>query len=926
MTSRESRNLSVRLYQWLVSFLPDDFDADLRRDTIETFVDIRRAARRRGRFASLRVTVGSLWHGAGAVLAERREANHALRATSSISAEVCTVEHHPRRNTTPGDLMDSLRHDLQTALRAFRHRPGFALASVVIMALGIAAATTLFSVVDDVLLQPLPYPDSERIVYFDEGSHPIPLFEIWHDDMASVEDLAAAFTRYQVLTGEQEPARIQTARLRGDFFELFGAKPAKGRLLQAQDFDERARVAVISHRLWRTRWGSDEGLLGQTISVDGEDFTVVGVMAPDFQMPEAVDEEIEIWMPLDPGPEMAHSWNYYVLEVVGRLAEGVTLSAAQDEVRAIDLRVAEEHPEERNDREGNPQLTPLVGLHEATVFGSTERLWVLLGAGFAVLLVGCANVAGLSLARGQERLRDLAVREALGAGKLRLARQLLIESVLLSLAGGAAGIALAQAGVKGFLALQPGDLPRLHEVSLDPRVLTLALLATVACGLLCGTAPALQAARSDLERVLRSDTSGTAGRDRRSGRPLFVIFEVALSLMLLTGAGLLAHSLLLQYRQPAGIDTERLVRIPLQLPENTIGGAEEDLAGRIAQRTNRLIESLEALPEVDSAAVTWAAPFTYFGRGRCCWRTVFAAEPDTDDKPRSMVHPVTAGFLGTLGADLLVGRDLDERDGELEPPPLIVNRHMAGELLSEFGLPGSAEDAQALASLLGRQVLRGSDEEAMQIVGVVDHIYEWGPTEETEPVSYVSYERFGGEIGLASVVVRIRTNLQANLVERLRQAIWQVDPRIPVPVVESMDERRRDAFAEPRFYSVILALFAGVSLLLAAAGLYATLHYTVTRRRCEMGIRMALGARHREVVRLVLRQGFGWLVAGLALGWVFTAISARVLQSQLFGVGVTDPWTVGTVSLVLLLSGLAACWIPARSAARVDPVKTLRAD
>lgn len=830
--------------------------------------------------------------------------------------------------------MDSLRHDLQTALRAFRHRPGFALTSVLIMALGIAAATTLFSVVDGVLLRPLPYPDSDRIVYFDQGSHPIPLFEIWQDELSTVDDMAAVFSRFQVLTGEQEPTRIQVAQMTDGFFELFGATPERGRLLQAQDMAERTPVAVVSHRLWRTRWGSDEEILGRVIDISGDKYSVVGVMSQDFQMPEAVQSDVDVWTPLAPEGEMAQHWGYHVLTVVGRLVDDTAISAAQDEVRAIDLRVAEEHADNRIDREGNPQLTPVITLHEATTSQSRERLWVLLGAGFAVLLVGCANVAGLSLARGQERLRDLAVREALGAGRLRLARQLLVESVLLALAGGAVGVALAYGGVKGFLAVQPGDLPRLEDVSLDPRILGVSLAATVACGLLCGVLPALQAARSNLERVLRAGSlgisgQGTAGRSRSSGRPVFVVFEVALSLMLLAGAGLLAHSLLVQYRQPAGLDTERLVRLPLQLPEAELGASDEVQERRV-QIIRSLVESLESMPEVDDAAITWAAPFTYLGRGRCCWRTTYAAEPDVEDAPRSLTHPVTAGYLGTLGANLLAGRDLDDRDADLEPAPIVVNRHLAGDLLAEFGLQGDADDLQALGSLLGRQLLRGRDEEPMQIVGIVDHIYEWGPTEETEAVAFVPYDRFGGEIGLASVVVRTRTGVKDGLgdglADRLRQAIWNVDPKIPVPTVESMEGRRKDAFAEPRFYSVVLALFAGVSLLLAAAGLYATLHYTVTRRRREMGIRMALGANHREVVRLVLRQGLGWLTAGLVLGWVATAASVRLLQNQLFGVEAGDPWTVATVSVVLLLSGLFACWLPARRAARVNPVNTLRAD
>lgn len=920
------RDLALGLYSFLLAFLPDDFDDELRRDAAEAFVDLRRAARRQGRIASLRVTVRSMWHGLGAVLAER-QASATARVARAERRVACPglVEHHPRSSTSPGDLMDSLRHDLLTALRAFHHRPGFALTSVLIMALGIAAATTLFSVVDSVLLRPLPYPDSEHIVYFDEGSHPIALFELWKDELTTVEHITAAFTRFQVLTGEQEPARIQVAELTDGFLELFGATPARGRLLQPQDTEEGAHVAMISHHLWRTRWGGDEDILGRTITVSGGDYTVVGVMAQGFRMPEAVEEDVEIWTPLDPEPEMAQSWGYYVLTVVGRLAEGSALSAAQDEVRAIDLRMAEEHPDNRIDREGNPQLTPVVSLHQATTASSRERLWILLGAGFAVLLVGCANVAGLSLARGQERLRDLAVREALGAGRLRLARQLLVESVLLAMAGGAAGIALAYGGVTGFLAVQPGDLPRLQEVAIDPRILALSLVATVACGLICGVAPAIQAARSNLERVLRAGSPGTAGRTRNAGRPLFVVFEVALSLMLLAGAGLLTHSLLLQYRQPAGLDTKHLVRVPLQLPESELGASEE-LQARRVQTIQALVESLESLPDVDEAAVTWAAPFTYFGRGRCCWRTTFATQPDVEDAPRSLVHPATSGYLGTLGATMLVGRDLADGDGDLEPPPIVINRHMAGELLAEFELPGSADDPATLGSLLGRQVLRGGDEEPMQIVGVVDHVYEWGPTEETEAVTYVPYDRFGGEIGLASVLVRTRTDLEEGLVDRLRRTVWQVDPKIPVPVVESMEGRRAAAFAEPRFYSVILALFAGVSLLLAAAGLYATLHYTVTRRRREMGIRLALGARHREVIGLVLRQGFGWLAAGLAVGWIATAAFARVLQNQLFGVEAGDPWTVGLVSVVLLVSGLAACWLPAQRAARVDPVKTLHAD
>ncbi len=886
------RSVSERIYGWLLRLMPRDFDA-YHQDALETFRDLQREARDRGRTARLLLLLRLGWQAVQAGLVARDRSP--LQATAA-------------RQRSRGGLMGfgrALVDDSRLARRSLFRRPAFALAVVGVLALGIGAATSVWSVVDCVLLRPMPYPQAERLVFFDHGSHPGPAFDRWQQEARAFSLLGAGTDDLRDLTGDGPPREVAVGLVSADFFGLFGAGPRIGRLLDREDFAPGARQAVLGHGLWQRRWGGDPGVVGRTISLEGETWTVVGVMAPDFVPPEnVVGRRVDVWLPLDFTSEELTSWSNWSLGVVGRLGPDTDLASAQAEMDVFALRFADEQPDARRNREGEPRMVPLVPLREATVGAVREALFMLFGAVVLMLLVGCVNVASLFLARGSERGREMALRLALGARPRRVAGQLLAESVSLSLLGGACGVALAFGLTRAFRATVPGDLPRLGEVAVDTRVLAVALAAALVTGVLFGLAPAWQAARSRVEGALSASASAsTGGRRTRRARGVLVVAEVAMALILLSGAGLLGHSLVRLMQVDLGFQPEQITRLQVRLGERY---TEESRL----QVTRELLNRVEALPSVTATALGWSVPFDYVGNHRCCWFSRFATDPEIEPTG-AFVHPVSPGYFHTLGARLLAGREIGWQDTEASPVPVVINQHMAERLFAD-------------QSAIGRSMTMG--EETLIVAGVVANVKRWGGAAKPDAAVYVPYFRYGIEDEDVRLIARTASEATPGLADALREIVWSLDPSLPVGEVVSLEHRISGSLAEARFMAVLLGSFAGLALVLAAVGLCGALLYGVNQRKRELGIRLAVGARQGDLLRLVLGRGLALALAGLAIGLGGALALSRILTSMVFGITATDPATYVGVSLLLFVVAALASYLPARRAAKTDPIETLRAD
>lgn len=882
------RGLSERLYAALLRLLPGDV-ACWRDDALATFRDLRNDAAQRGRLAYLR-TLAHVFLAAAAA---------APRAWAS----------RPQRTAAPARrtwlAVGGLADDTRLAIRALVHRPGFALAVTLVLAIGIGAATSIYSVVDCVLLRPLPYPAADRLVFFDEGAHPGPLFELWREQTAAFDQLAAATDANRDLTGDGPPVALHAVSVSRELLGMFGARPQIGRLLDADDFTRKTRAVVLAAGLFERRFGGDPAIVGRSLVLDGEPWQVVGVMAEDFVPPEIlVGREVDAYLPLDFDAESLSAWHTWTLSVAGRLRPGTGLEAAQAEIDSFAHQAAEAHPGSRRRRDGSVRLTPLVPLREATV-GDVERaLHLLLAAVGLILAVASVNVAGLFLARGSERGREMSLRLALGARPGRVARQTMIESVLLSLVGGSLGCGLAFALTRALPALVPGGLPRLGEVTVDLRILLLAALVTLVTGVLFGLAPAWQASRARVQAALSGGMSSHgANRATHRARGLLVVAEVAMALVLLSGAGLLGHSLLRLMQVELGFDPGGLSRLELRLGDGYDEASRYDMA-------RRLLARVEAVPGVESAALGWTVPFDYVGDSRCCWRSGFSTGDDREPLT-SMVHPISPGYFHTLGARLLAGRELGWHDGEGALLPVVINHTAATQL---FG------DRPAVGATLTMS------DQSLAVVGVVEDVKRWGAASEPEPAVYLSYFRHGGELEDLRLIARSASAAGSSVAAAMRDIVWDLDPGLPIADIVTLEQRVSRSLAVPRFYSLLLAGFAGLGLLLAAVGLCGALLLSVNQRRRELGIRLAVGARGNDLLRLVLGRGLRLAGCGLVLGLIGSLAMSRLLGGLVYGITATDPATYVAVSLLLLAVAFAASYLPARRAARTDPIATLRAE
>jgi putative ABC transport system permease protein len=800
--------------------------------------------------------------------------------------------------------MESFGTDLRFAWRSLWKHPSLTLIAVVALALGIGANTAIFSVVQAVLLKPLPFPQPERVIRLIDvapdrlraGATSPPDFADWRSQNRVFSQLAAIGTDNVNLTGEGEPERLYAGRVSGDFFGALGMKPLLGRpLLPAEDVAGGPNVAVLSARLWQRRFGGDPGIVGRRLMLDGEPTLVVGVMPASLDLPK----NVELWRPLRLTISEDQRGGHY-LRVLGRLARGVSLARAQAEMSGIAARLAKAHPDTNTD-----WGIRLASLQETMVENVRPALFVLLGAVGLVLLIACANVANLLLSRLAAREREVAVRTALGAGRGRLIRQFLTESTLLSLAGGLLGTLLAAVGTPLLLALFGDRIPRAQEVGVDATVFAFTLGLSLLTGLLFGLLPALHASSPDLQSTLRDGAKGAGDRRGRRTRSSLVFAEVALAIILLVSAGLLIRSLReLQSVRP-GFRSDHALSVQVALPPGSYDSEQKQSAFYRA-----LLPRLAALPGVQHASAGFPLPLTGDR-----YRLAFQAEgqpAEVTQLPRANMAFVSPDYFATLGIPLRQGRVFDGRDGLGGEKVGLVNRSLAESIW-----PGQ----NAIGKRFTFDVPANSKSDWFRVVGVVGDVRHLELKEESGNQAYLPLFQLPNDE--AALVIRTAGN-PAGLAAAVTRAVREIDPGLPVAKVKTLDALLYDSVAEPRAQTFLLSLLAALALVLSAVGVYGVLSYSVAQRTREIGLRMALGAGAGEILRQLLREGLGVVLAGIGAGLFGAFFLARLLASLLYGVTPRDPWTFVGVPLVLLGVALFATWIPARRATRVEPVVALR--
>jgi putative ABC transport system permease protein len=888
--THDRRDWPVRVYGALLRLLPLGLRNAHAGDAEEVFLDQYRDTRTRGgRWAAHRLFLRST----------------ALLLACSIQAR---WEHDDGgQGTGRADLMGKLSQDLRFGVRSILKRPGFSLTAALVLALGIGATTTIFSVVDTVVLRQMPYPDAGRLIHFDNGAHSFPSLRAWRD-LKSFETVAAARGDEVDLTNEGPPQRVPAAAVSEEFFRMLAASPHLGRLFDAGDYPGDRSVTVVGYGAWLRLWGGDPDVIGRSVRLDGRSSVVVGVMSPDFE-PPAIEtgSRVDFWFPLDEGGEQENDHGYHVLGVLGRLRGGTSLEAATAEVAAQRRAVAELYPRSYVNLDGTLDEVPLVALREATVRKVSTTLFLLLGAVGLMLMIACANVANLFLARGTARTREIALRSALGAGRGRLASLVFVESLVLALAGGVLGALAAHGGVALFTRFHPGGIPRIENLSVDTRVLAFSMLIAVLTGVLFGMIPALQAARADVAEALKDGSAAaTTSRAGRRTRNALVVSEIGIAMVLLVAAGLLFRTFAAMTSVDPGFRVEGLTVLQLTVEA---GYTDEERLSFV----DVLMERVGGIPGTESVAVGWTTPFRNTGNSRCCWRTQVVGDPvlaDPESPFRSIIHPVTEGYFGTLASKLMTGREFTRADMTSGVPVAILNKPAAGALF------GGGDP-------IGR-VIRMAGEE-LTVVGVVEGVHHWGLSQPIEQAIYVPYGQFGGDVPYVDLLVRSSAATDA-FSKALQEAVWEIDAALPIQALTTMEHRIGLSVATPRFLSVMFALFAGVALLLACAGIYGSMLYSVGQRRKEMGIRLALGAGGGTVVRMVMVYGGIVALAGVTLGTAAAVATSRLMTSLVWGIQPTDPLTFMVVAGALALTAVAACTAPALKAARTDPLETLRAE
>ena len=803
--------------------------------------------------------------------------------------------------------MESLWQDIHYGLRGLLKRPLFTLVVVMTLALGIGANTAIFSLINGILLNPLPFSDPQRIVTvwedFSAQGGPqqeyieVPNFFIWKEQNTVFETLSAFDVNLVNLTHGDQPEQLNLGTVSYDYLATFAVEPAVGRDFRPEeDQPGAASVVILSHDLWQRRFGGDPAAVGNPIQLSGNPYLVIGVAPAGFrhlQLPP-----IDLWTPLRLNAASSSRQNFF-LRGIGRLKEGAPLQRARAEMNTFMDRIGQEFPENRGTR------ILLIPLHDLIVQPTRAALWALMGAVALVLLIGCANIANLMLGRGASRQREVAIRAALGAGRRRLVRQLLTESVLMALLGGLLGLLVGRWGLQALVALAPASTPRLAEVALDQQVLLFTLAASLATGLIFGIIPALQTSRTDINHSLREggrESQSLGGKSRLRG--LLVVSEVALALLLLIGSGLLIRSFNRLLQTDLGFQPSHLYSSALTLPSDRYSNRQQRV-----DFFDGLVESLGSRPGIDSVAAVSVLPLSggdadtgFFIEGR-------PAPTRPQDQPVAWFRRVSPDYFKTMRIPILEGREFSSKDHSAAPPAALVS-----QVTAQLYWPD--EEVIGKRIRLGRQTM-------VTIIGVVPGIRHNGLQRAPRAELYISYAQFPSPN--MTLVFRSRNDLDS-VTGMLRAEVRALDAQLPVSSLARMEDLLDANLAPPRF---IMALATGFSLLalgLAVVGIYGVLSYNVSQRSSEMGLRMALGAKRSDVLLLVVRQGLIWTASGLLVGLLASLGVNRLLASLLYEVSPTDGGTYLMVSFSLALAAAAACLLPALRATRIDPLTALRCE
>ena len=813
--------------------------------------------------------------------------------------------------------MDTLFQDLRYAFRMLLKRPGFTAVAVLALALGIGANSAIFSVVNGVVLRALPYKDPESLMMVwsllqaPAGSQEFPVsaadFTDWRDQNQVFEQIAAFHSQPFNITGAGEPEFLGGVRASANLFSLLGIEAKLGRtFLPEEDQPGAGHVVVISHGLWERRFGSDPNIIGQKLTLNDEPYTVVGVMPPGFQFPRKGEmpagyqfpRQADLYTPLAWTPNQIGNRGREFLAVIARLKPGVTVAQASADMDGIAERLKQQYPQFNTNKE-----VVIVPLHQQVVSNVRTALLVLLGAVGFVLLIACANVANLLLARAASRQKEIAIRTALGASRSRVIRQLLTESMLLSLTGGTLGLLLSMWGVDLLTAISPANLPRVDTISVDVRVFAFTLAVSLLTGIIFGLVPAIQASKPDVNEALKEGgRASSVGHNRF--RSVLVVSEVALSLVLLIGAGLMIRSFVHLLNSSPGLKPENVLTLDVGLPRTKYTGPQQ------AAFFQQVIERLKSLPGVQSAGAVYPLPlsgaeegmgFGIEGRAALAPGEVYSAGP----------RWVSPDYFNVMGISLLRGRELTDRDGSDSPRVVVINEAMAARYFPD-------EDP------IGKRVAFDQVNKApnwREIVGVIGDVKHLALDSDPKPEMYFPFAQFPSFF--MTLVMRTSGD-PLNLVAAARSEVLAVKNDQPISNVHTMEELLSNSIAQRRFNMLLLSIFAGVALLLAAVGIYGVMSYSVAQRTHELGVRMALGAQTSHVLALVVKQGMTLALAGVGIGLAAAFALTRILASLLYGVSATDPLTFSVIALLLASVAFVACYLPARRATKVDPMVALR--
>jgi putative ABC transport system permease protein len=814
--------------------------------------------------------------------------------------------------------MNTLIQDIRFGLRMLLKSPSISIVATIALALGIGANTAIFSVVNAVLLRPLPFPNPDSLVSlfetdqqrgYSRGSHSYPNFFDLRDQSTAFEHVASYHSGDFIMTGRGEPARLQGAVVTANLFPLLGVAPLHGRTFLADEDkpSTTGRVVILSQQLFQLRFNSDTSIVNQTITLDGRPFTVVGVMPATFEFP-IQNDPVDLWTTIagdasGKSPVTAQRGAHF-LRVIARLKPGVTQEQAQTEITSIGARLSQQYPDENS----NKSLR-LESALAAMVGDVRPALLVLLGAVACVLLIACANVANLLLARSTSRHKEMAIRAAMGASRTRVIRQLLTESVLLSLVGGAVGLLLAVWWSDLLVALGKDDIPRAVHVAIDWRVLGFTIGVSVLTGLIFGLVPAFHSSKSELIESLKEGGRGTSESARRNPvRSVLVVSELAIAVVLLVCAGLLIQSLWRLQKVNSGLQAENLLTFNLGLPEVKYNYTKQ------SQFFIDLKTRLESAPGVQSASAIYPLPLS---GDRFSISFQIEGRPVAEkDEPSADFFTTGVGYFKTMGIPIIKGRDFDDNDRHGSVPVIIVTETFARQYFPN-------EDP------IGKRIHPGvssiDDEESTmrEIVGVVGDVRNRGLNTEPRAAYYVPQT----QIPFSQMVMVVKTNSEPrNFIPAATKDVAAMDPDLPLFGVKTMEEYLAASVAAPRFNTTLLSIFAGVALVLTIVGLYGVMSYSVAQRTNEIGIRMALGAQGRDVLMMIVKQGSKLILIGLAIGLFGAFVVTRLVASLLFGVTAKDPVTFAVVAMLLGIVALLACYVPAWRATKVDPMEALRCE